>query len=396
MQTQTKTKDPLTLLTIEQAKKELPAIADKPVEPEKLSKLEAQASQMIDDLLALSTDDLKRRQDYAHEVQNMGRAAQLKLVHKSNLLKEPMQILMTDLQDGGSVAQSLLNLQETINDINPNRYNFTMSGFRRLLSKIPGVGTVVSRWLVKFQAVEAIINDIIESLRVGQSRLERDNITLNNDQLEMNSLAGELRNYVEYGQIIDRQLTSRIESELNDEERKTFIQKDVLFPLRQRIIDLQQQLAVNQYGIVTSEAIIQNNKELIRGVDRALNVTVVAFQTASTLSVALEHQKTVLKGVEAINDTTNDLLLQTSKKLREQGATIQRQASSASIDTAVLKSAFENVDAALQEVNEFRVKALPELSGTIKEMDTINQQMEKSIDEFEASKEVARKFEISL
>ena len=125
----------------------------------------------------------------------------------------------------------------------------------------------------------------------------------------------------------------------------------MLFPLRQRVLDLQQQLAVNQYGMITSEAIIQNNRELIRGVDRSLNVTVVAFQTASTLSVALEHQKRVLKGVQAINETTNDLLLSTSEKLREQGAEIQQQSMSTSIDTQTLKKAFENVDTALKNVN---------------------------------------------
>lgn len=159
---------------------------------------------------------------------------------------------------------------------------------------------------------------------------------------------------------------------------------------------LQQQLAVNQHGVITAEALIQNNKELIRGVDRSLNVTVVAFQTASTLSIALEHQKKVLRGVQAISDTTNDLLLQTSEKLRTQGVSIQQQAANTAIDTNVLKQAFENVDMALQEVNEFRIKALPQLSKSINEMTTINQKMTDSIANLKTSKDLTNKLELKI
>jgi len=50
------------------------------------------------------------------------------------------------------------------------------------------------------------------------------------------------------------------------------------------------------------ETIVRNNKELIRGVDRTLNVTINALSTASTLAIALQHQKKVLEGVNAVNN----------------------------------------------------------------------------------------------
>jgi len=391
MKTKTKQISPLVLTSIDEAVKELPAEYSQPDTPD--NSLRNQAEKVINDLFSMSEEDLKRRQEYSHEFQSIGRSIQQKLVHKSSLLKEPMEVLMSDLSDNGSVAQSLINLQEKINEIDPNRFNFAMSGFRRLLSKIPGVGTVISRWIVRFQSVESVIDDIVESLRVGQGRLERDNVTLQNDQVEVHELTEKLKKYIEYGQVLDEVLSNRIEAESN-EKKKSFIQKDIMFPLKQRIVDLQQQLAVNQYGIVTSETIVQNNKELIRGVDRAMNVTVVAFQTASALSVALEHQKTVLKGVESINDMTNELMLETSKKLKEQGATIQKQASQASIDVKVLQQAFANVDSALKEVSEFRVNALPELTRTIDEMNSLNTDMDESIKDFQSAKEVADQFQL--
>jgi uncharacterized protein YaaN involved in tellurite resistance len=210
----------------------------------------------------------------------------------------------------------------------------------------------------------------------------------------MYSLAQQLQEYVVYGQAVDKQLATRVGSEVQDEKHKEFLQKDVLFPLRQRIIDLQQQQAVNQHAMVTAEAIIQNNKELIRGVDRSLNVTVVAFQTASTLSIALEHQKKVLKGVQAINETTNDLLLRTSEKLRDQGAQIQQQASTASIDTNVLQESFKNVHLALEQVNNFRIKALPQMSESIEEMNKVNAEMSEVIDEMHEADGISKSFQL--
>lgn len=379
----------LTLFTLEQAEKQLPSVEQSAGAEDKYVD---QANSLIDDLLSKTASDIQAQQSYAREVEDLGGAVQRKLVHKSNLLKEPMGTLMADLQDGGSIAQDMINLQVQISEIDPNRFNFNMSGFRRLLSKLPGVGTVLSKWLIRFESVQAIVNDIIESLKVGRKRLNRDNITLENDKAEMYKLSQQLQEYVAYGQTLDKELVRRIDSEVSDEQHKTFLQKEVVFPLRQRIIDLQQQQAVNQHSMVTAEAIIQNNKELMRGVDRSLNVTVVAFQTASTLSIALEHQKKVLKGVQAINETTNDLLLKTSEKLRDQGSQIQQQSMSATIDTQVLQESFKNVHEALEQVNTFRVKALPQMSASIEKMSEINAEMDDVITEMRHAENVSKKF----
>ena len=72
---------------------------------------------------------------------------------------------------------------------------------------------------------------------------------------------------------------------------KAFVRDELLFTVRQRVMDLQQQLAVTLQGIVATEIIVRNNKELIRGVDRALTVTVSAFRSTSRLSSASSSLK---------------------------------------------------------------------------------------------------------
>ena len=58
-------------------------------------------------------------------------------------------------------------------------------------------------------------------------------------------------------------------------------------------------IVVNQQGIMAIEVVIRNNKELIRGVERAKNVTISALKiSAWIVASALYNQKIVLKKIQ--------------------------------------------------------------------------------------------------
>ena len=114
--------------------------------------------------------------------------------------------------------------------------------------------------------------------------------------------------------------------------RRAVVENEWLFPLRQRIQDLQQQLVVNQQGIMAIDLVIRNNVELMRGVDRATNVTVSALQVAVTLALALANQKITLDKILAVNETTDKLIGQTAERLRTQGVEIHKMASGTSLN----------------------------------------------------------------
>ena len=387
----------LTLVTAEEVSKGLPMIVAEDIKGDDASpEILKQADDLVAKLIAIEPNDVESQKEHSGAVQALAAKTEKELARKSAMLKEPLRNLVKDADDGGNVATSLLSLQSEVTKINPNRVDFDMTGIRRLLSKLPFVGTPVANWFAKYQSVEQVIGDIINSLKDGKARLERDNITLNDDQMAMRSLLDDLQNYIKFGQVVDKKLVEKLESGKIDEKRKAFLEDEVLFPLRQRIVDLQQQLAVNQQGILTSETIIRNNKELIRGVNRSLNVTITALQTAATLAVALQHQKQVLKGVQAVTDTTNDLIVQTSEQLKTQGVEIQKQASSAALDVEKLKIAFNNVDSALKDISEFRRKALPQLENSNQEMDGLTEKMEESIKKMDEGTKIRKEFTIEL
>lgn len=385
-------------ITLKEGVKDLPKYIKEAEEKskEKNSELALKADELINNILNIDAKELRSRQEQANRVTNLGSQISEQLASKSAMLKEPMKVLMNDAEDGGDVANALLSLQETVSKINPNRIDFNMGFFRKLLSNIPGIGTPLSRWFAQYQSVEGVLDNIIVSLKDGKARLERDNITLSDDQNDMRELTFELSDYIAFGHILREKMESKINDKSLDDERKKFLEEEIMFSLSQRVLDLQQQLSVNQQGVLTIETIERNNKELIRGVDRTLNVTITALQTASVLAIALQHQKKVLQGIEAVTDTTNDLIVSTSEKLKTQGAEIQKQASSSALDISKLRASFVNIEAALDDISTFRREALPQMAESIIEMDKLTTDMNKSIVKMEQGEQTKNAMAIEL
>ncbi len=342
-----------------------------------------QADKLVKDLLAIESTDLREQDRQSYAVTNLGIEVQNQIRTQSKMLSEPMHSLVSDAQDGGAIGRGLLDLQEQVNKINPSKFDFTMGAIRRLLAMLPGVGTPIARWFQRYQTVKNVIDDIVRQLKDGKSQLERDNNTLRDDQIRMIELTRKLTDYSTLGQVMIEKLKVEIDKLASDDNRRKFLEEEVLFPLNQRVIDIQQQLATNQIGAISSEVIIRNNRELIKGVDRSLNVTIVALEVASTLQVALKRQQKTLDAVQAVNETTTEILQHAAKTVKTQGVEIQKQSSTAQLDIQALKASFNDVVSAMDQISQFRRDALPAMAKSILEMDKVTTEMNDAMDRME-------------
>jgi uncharacterized protein YaaN involved in tellurite resistance len=125
------------------------------------------------------------------------------------------------------------------------------------------------------------------------------------------------------------------------------------------------QLAVSVQGYMALDLVRKNNVELIKGVDRAKTTTVSALRTAVIVSQALARQKLVLDQITALNTTTSNLIEATSQQLRQQGAEINQQAASATIDVQKLQAAFDNVFATMDALDTFRTQSVDAMAQTV-------------------------------
>ena len=322
------------------------------------------ADTFVRDVLAVAEAD-PNVQRQRHAIDGMGIEIQRQAAHRSAMLQTPIRKLAHQGDEGGPVAKALIELRGKMQDLDPQRHELSTGGVARALSFIPGVGNRMQRYFHKFESTQEALDAIIRDLESGSDMLRRDNLTLADDQEVLRGLIVQLRRQIELGQLIDARLVSAAMKLSIQDAQRAFIEEELLFPLRQRILDLQQQLAVSQQGVLALEVVIRNNRELVRGVDRAINVTVSALNVAVTTALALANQRLVLDRIESLNSTTSDLIAGTAKALRTQGVEIQTRASSTVLDMEKLESAFTDVIGAIDEVSRYRREALPRLDEQI-------------------------------
>jgi uncharacterized protein YaaN involved in tellurite resistance len=283
----------------------------------------------------------------------------------NRMLDKPMAAMTNGgLTQASVVSRSLLDLRNTVEELDPGRQGDLLSP-RKLLGIIP-FGDRLRDYFDKYRSSQGHIDAIIKALFSGQDELVRDNAAIEQEKANLWAVMGRLRQYIYLGQKLDAALVTRIaEIEVSDPDRARVLREDMLFYVRQKVQDLLVQLAVSVQGYLALDVIRKNNVELIKGVDRATTTTVSALRTAVIVAQALADQKLVLDQITALNTTTGNLIESTSRMLKDQSATINEQAASASIDLAKLQAAFANIYATMDEIDTFKLKALDNMGKTV-------------------------------
>lgn len=300
------------------------------------------------------------------------------------------------------VYNALNALKNAVNDINPS--NFKLSFFDKLFGK----NNFMQKYFNKFQENQALLSDLITKLEEGKQILLRDNIALEIEATKNAELAEKIKaqlelaleanNYIESllaketnSQNIATQNTQLLTQNQNKEsstaiqtntqtmqdvyavipqeispEKRLEIQNQILFPLKQKITDFQQQILVHTQGEIAIKTLINNNKELANSVDRTKSVTLNALNVAIITAQGLDQQQRVLKAVNDINATTSDLLSQNAANLKQQGTAIQKGAANAMLDMEKLKKSFDDVLSAMEDTQKFRIDSLPKMQENIK------------------------------
>ena len=348
--------------------------------PEEVNELKKQAESNAKEMMNLNIDLLEERKSVLKSIENFGMNTLQDSAKRSAALKVTVGNFSKMGDEGGSVAKGLLDLQREIKDLDPSMVDFAKTGF---LGKFYNP---VRAYFARYQKADGVINDIIVSLEKGKLTLKNDNVTLEIERQTLRDLTKKLAKEVSMGASMDEAVTKDVEdakTRNEDPEKIKFITEEVQFPLRQRVMDMQQMIVVNQQGIMAIEVVRRNNKELIRGIDRAKNVTISAMRIAVIVASALYNQKIVLEKIEKLNATTNELISGTSRMLKEQGAEIHKQSMETNISVETLKTAFADVIDAMNAISTYKQDALPKMKETISQFKELAEEGEKQIQRLE-------------
>jgi uncharacterized protein YaaN involved in tellurite resistance len=187
---------------------------------------------------------------------------------------------------------------------------------------------------------------------------------------------GNLEQMIHISTVLDARLEEKAnELDATDPAKAKAIRETALFYVRQRTQDLLTQMAVSVQGYLALDLVKKNNVELVKGVDRASTTTVGALRTAVTVAEAMTNQRLVLGQITALNETTANIIDSTSTLLATQTAKIHEQAAASTIPLETLQRAFQNIYDTMDNIDEFKVRALSSMKETV---DALSGEVEKS------------------
>ena len=357
----------------------------KPV-PEEVARLQAVAESNVAEIMTLDIDEFAKKEVILRSIESFGADSMKRAAVKNSLLQVTVGNLSKNGDEGGIVAKGLMDLQRELKDLDPSLIDFTRTG---ILGKL---FDPIRAYFAKYQKADSAIADIIVSLDKGNTTLKNDNTTLEIEQQSMRDLTKKLMKEIQLGTLMDESIEKQIEAAKarnEDQEKVKFVTEEVLFPLRQRFMDMQQMIVVNQQGVMATEIVIRNNKELMRGIERAKNVTISALRISVMVAGALYNQKIVLKKIQMLNEVTNNFIRSNGIMLKERGAEIQKGSMEASISVETLKTAFADAVEALDSISTYKQEALPKMQDTINQFKELAAKGEEQIQQLEKGHKLA-------
>ena len=358
-----------------------------PQEAEKSVSVAPESSRRIDQLVdafiaSLAAQDI-HSDAYSRQVSQVNSIGDREIRATSEmsnrLLDRPTRAL-SGLTDGDrSVGQSLVELRHTVEQLNPARYDLS-GGPRKLLGVIP-FGDKLRNYFDRYTKAQKHIEGIVGSLNDGRSELEKDNASISQEQRSLWTEMETLRQYAYMAERLDTAVEKHIQDVAgSDPERAGVLRQDVLFPVRQRRQEILTQLAVAAQGYAALRVVERNNHELIRAVRTASTTTVSALRTAVMVAQALSDQRAVSDQVKAVNETTSQMIESTSEVLRDQSGDVQELATGTGIDMESLQRAWDNVFAALDQIDAYKLNALEAMKVTVRELTTQVQRSQTYLD----------------
>ena len=289
--------------------------------------------------------------------------------------------------ENSDVSTNLMQLRSEVERINPQGVNFDKPGWwMNIVYKVMG-GTPAAKYLTKFETAGDVIGGITNNLDNGKLILKEDNAQFNIDKKRYTAAARSLRGKIDLLLAAAVKVEGMLEAE-QDEYEKSFLQNEVLFPISQHTIDLQQMLAVAQQGVMALDILVKNNSELMTSVTRAVNTTMPLVTIGLNVARGLANQRRVLETVNATNAMAGNMLQQNAMMLKSQGAEIQKGAVSAAIDVEKIQNAMTLTLEAIHDVEKFKAEALPGMKEAIKKLNQTNLEASAKINQLERGNSV--------
>ncbi len=352
------------------------------VSEEKTEALTTAAEQQVQAIMNIDLSDLSQRSAVMKTIDSFGQDAVVASQRKNDFLAKRIATFKNESDETGTVATNLTELSVQMKELDPSGIDFS-KGFKNKIMN------PVRRYFTKYEKADTVINGIVTVITNGEKTLRNDNKTLLLEQQSLEEATAKLNEYIELGTQFDAALTQAIEqAKLDgvDDKKITFYETEVLFPLRQKIMDMGTLQVVNYQGIGAIDVIRKNNLELIRGVERAKQVSVAALRIGVMCAQALYNQKLVLSAIQTLNDSTSKMIEANAQMLGKQTGTIQEMSANPMIAIETLQESFRTVFDVMDACEDYKREALPQMAQTVQSFIELGEEGKERVERLQAAR----------
>lgn len=287
----------------------------------------------------------------------------------NRLLEIPLRQVKGDGSEATNDILGRLNeLRSLAIKLDPKASKNSLSNNRILGFKLPfQIGKKADDALQNFRNSKDQLDDIRKGLLAGRDGLQEDIATLDTERAQHFARMSELEQWSYMASELYRRLSEKVEEiDATDPLRAKAIKQEILFPLNQKRLDFVQDTVVAMNTYMGYQTIITNNKQLIRGVNRAINTTMNALTSAVIINQALDRQAEILQGVQELSATTSYIMEQGAERMKIQAQEIAKGAASSTLEIDSLKRTTEALVETVEKVQNFRAESLGAMDESLK------------------------------
>jgi hypothetical protein len=353
------------------------------VSKEEFKETDETVDQIVNDVMSADLHSEKMK-ELISGIEKLGN----NVVRKDNMANSRLLDISTrDAKSNGSDATKVIltelsNLRGMALKLNPEEmHSYKNNKFLKIFNIPFGLGKKADDYMQNFRSSKSQLDEITTNLRKGREELEKSNIEYEEERKNQYTRLKEHELYAYLANKLYAKLDEKYKDLLETEPVKAKAMADeLLHPLGQKRIDLAERMAVAMQIYLSFQTIQQNNRELIRGINRAIDTTMVALSSAVIQAHALDQQAQIIEVLSELSDTTSTIIKTNASRVKIQGQAIAKAATNATLDVESIKFAMEEIVKSVEEIQNFRQESLGAMEQVVDSLNEVSKRGMSVID----------------
>ncbi|WP_424952635.1 toxic anion resistance protein [Deinococcus sp.] len=267
---------------------------------------------------------------------------------------------------GADISRELPRLRQRVLDLTPGRGGV----LRRVLGAVP-FARRGEQEAMRLQSGRSQIRSVVDSLAASHRQLQADGQELEQLGVRLTASVQTLRRELLQNQITSSEVNRELARAELPPARQAVLDQYLLRPLQQEAVDLSTQLQVALQALVAKQDIQETGRQLMEAVNRASTTTVAALETGLVLSGVVSDQARVGRLVVDISETTEKILLDNARMIRQNAVGSAVIASRPLIRVEVLTKAADTIEEGRREVEALRESGGRELERALRQLQAL-------------------------